>query len=462
MTKANKRKPRNFWIDFENIKTLLIPLCNENTLPSADSLKQYPEGYQLINAISRYHGGIESVAARLGCKTRKSEIEWTEDELSDELKKFSIENNGFPTQATLRKQKRSDLEKAISRSSKNIHEWAEHLGYTPCQKPKGYWKDFENLRREIEKIIVNNKFPTSEMIANNIGHRARHAIYAYHGESIATLAKRMGYEPPNFLVATDGHYVQSGNEYIVDEFLYNHGIQHEVGGLIAPGVNQYKYDFKIGEYYLEIWGYESNRIDGICGVYNKKRKEKEEFYRSKSLKLISINAEFFQQSAKDICLDLFNLLTSCGIVCGDTPKEFDISNIQKHAYYWSEDRILRELKIILNDIGKVPSWEELRNAGRGDLADAIKRYGGFSKFRILLGQKIRSGWDDEKIECELKKIIAEDKKFPIQSRLKELERWDLLRAINRSGGFVKWHIKMGFKPTRSLNRLLKSHRSSER
>lgn len=453
MIETFKRKPRNFWRDFDNIKNLLVPLCVNNTLPSSDDLKESPEGNQLVNAISRYHGGIDSVANRLGCKTRKSEIEWTEQELLDELEKFSIKNNGFPTQAMLREQKRSDLEKAISRSDKNIHEWAERLGYEPSQKPKGYWKDFENLRREIEKIIVNNKFPSLDMIVANIGYRAKFAIYAYHGGSIADIAKRMGYDPPSFLTATDGHYVQSGNEYVVDEFLYNHGIQHEVGGLIAPGVSQYRYDFKIGESYIEIWGYESDRTDGICGAYNKKRKEKEEFYKLNNLHLISIDCEFFQQSAEKIGISLFNLLTSSGIICGDAPKEFDISNIQKHAYYWNEDRVLCELRIILDDIGEVPSWKKLREAGRGDLADAVKRYGGFTKFKVLLGQKIRNDWDDEKIECELKKIIVEDKKFPIQSRLKELERWDLLRAINRSGGFVNWHIKMGFKPTRSLSKI---------
>lgn len=445
----SKRKKRNFWYDFENVRKILEPSIVDGILPSTNVLKQSGEGQQLVKSIIAHHGGMEAVAKRLGCKTRQSEILWTENELRDELLKFSIELGHFPKQKHFREHKRIDLEQAINHSNKNIHDWAIELGYEPSQKPKGYWKDFNNLRNEIERIIVNDKFPTLDMIENNIGFNAKRAIYHYHG-NIAEVAAKMGYDPPNFFVTTDGHYVQSGNEYLVDEFLFARGIQHEVGGLIAPEKSQYRFDFKIGDYFVEIWGYEKNRNDGICGEYNKKRALKEEVYTKLGLNLINIESEDFQLPADQLEKRLEELFAH--IQLDNQQKQFDIKNVIKHAYYWSEDRVLAELKVILIDLGKVPSWKELREAGRGDLADAVKRYGGFIKFKTLLGQKTRTEWDDDKIISELRPIIEMDKAFPIQSRLKYLGRYDLLRAINRAGGFVKWHIRMGFSPTRNLSK----------
>jgi hypothetical protein len=263
----------------------------------------------------------------------------------------------------------------------------------------------------------------------------------------------MGYDPPNFFVASDGHYVQSGNEYLVDEFLYAHGVEHKVGGMIAPGKAQYRYDFKIGDKFVEVWGYEDNRENNkICKSYNDKRKKKEEFYTSLGLTLISIEPDLFDTTHDKLQKRLETVFKKAGVLLDNPPDDFSVENSVKHAYYWSEDRVLDELKKIIKDTNNFPSWGQLKNMGRGDLADAVKVCGGFTKFRNLLGQKTRTDWTEEKIEADLKEIIAKDGKFPIQGRLKELERWDLLRAINRAGGFVNWHIRMGFKPTRAANK----------
>lgn len=144
------------------------------------------------------------------------------------------------------------------------------------------------------------------------------------------------------------------------------------------------------------------------------------------------------------------LMSELGLVPTDSDLK-PIENAFRHCRYWSKERVLVELEAIKLETGEVPSFEQLVQAGRGDLAYAVKEHGGFVHYRHLLGTKTRTRWTEEKVEAELKAIIDTDGKFPIQSRLKELDRWDLLRAINKFGGFVKWHQRMGFEPARALN-----------
>ena len=126
----------------------------------------------------------------------------------------------------------------------------KELGYdTKERKSPNYW-NLANLEIEISRISKNNIFPTVHQIKNALGNGAHKAILRYGGmKKVATL---FGYSG-SWFIATDGHYVQSSYEHIVDDILYHNNIQHDVNGLI-PGT-KYRYDFKTCGYYIEIWGY---------------------------------------------------------------------------------------------------------------------------------------------------------------------------------------------------------------
>ena len=64
----------------------------------------------------------------------------------------------------------------------------------------------------------------------------------------------MGYSRSYCYITRDGHHTHSYNEYVFDEFLFSRGIEHEVDGRIHPDY-RYRYDFKVGEIYFEIWGF---------------------------------------------------------------------------------------------------------------------------------------------------------------------------------------------------------------
>jgi len=78
----------------------------------------------------------------------------------------------------------------------------------------------------------------------------------------------------------DGHYVKSKMEKAVDDFLYSHGILHEVYPTIP--YSHYTADFKVGDVYIEVWGLKGRKD------YDEEMEKKIEHYRRYSLKLISI------------------------------------------------------------------------------------------------------------------------------------------------------------------------------
>ena len=58
-----------------------------------------------------------------------------------------------------------------------------------------------------------------------------------------------GRDKPTY-IADDGHKVRSSYELKVDNWLYHHSISHATN----QRIQNYYYDFKVGEYFIEIWG----------------------------------------------------------------------------------------------------------------------------------------------------------------------------------------------------------------
>lgn len=81
-------------------------------------------------------------------------------------------------------------------------------------------------------------------------------------------------------LAKDGHKVRSGLELQVDNWLWDHCLEHEYEPTI-PGT-QYWSDFLVGDTYIEVWGMTGNP------AYDKKRKKKIAAYHAANLNLLSI------------------------------------------------------------------------------------------------------------------------------------------------------------------------------
>lgn len=140
--------------------------------------------------------------------------------------------------------------------------------------------------------------PTQQALNGNGRHDLSRAIDR-SGKGLAYFQKLAGFEPP-FYEATDGHFLDSSYELVLDEWLYSHGIRHDVHGYIDRSRWKYRYDFKIDNTYIEIWGYSRNNRTEIGKEYNEKRKLKEQIYYELKADLISLELEFFANGQKDI------------------------------------------------------------------------------------------------------------------------------------------------------------------
>jgi hypothetical protein len=91
--------------------------------------------------------------------------------------------------------------------------------------------------------------------------------------------------------------------------------------------------------------------------------------------------------------------------------------IQAPAGFWTDEKILEKLKKIKDEIGHFPSQKELAAMDRADLQNAIQRHGGSNYFRNLLGVeliRVSAGhWTIEKILEDLKKIMDDIGHFPL-------------------------------------------------
>ena len=101
--------------------------------------------------------------------------------------------------------------------------------------------------------------------------------------------------PPNRFRCIDGHKVRSKGELIIDNFLYLSGLKHEYEkklttnyGIIVPDWYLPSLDI-----YIEYWGFSGEK-------YERRKKEKLDFYERAKLTVISIDNSMFY----DIYLNL--------------------------------------------------------------------------------------------------------------------------------------------------------------
>ena len=123
--------------------------------------------------------------------------------------------------------------------------------------------------------------------------------------------------------------------------------------------------------------------------------------------------------------------------------------IQNSKGYWTDETITVELKSIIRKLGRFPLKNELIAMKKSGLGTAMSQHGGINYFREKTGHKVFKKsdgyWNEKVIIDELKLIISDKSHFPLQKELSEMNRLDLLGAINRHGGSNYFRKRMGYK-----------------
>lgn len=117
--------------------------------------------------------------------------------------------------------------------------------------------------------------------------------------------------------------------------------------------------------------------------------------------------------------------------------------------YWTDEKRLSELKDIIEQIGHFPVQHELEELGRHDLKQTIARHGGLLYYRDLLGidkwkKPITS--DFNKSFKDLNALIKDLNHFPSTKELIDMNKYDILYFLRRTGGINKYRYELGYKP----------------
>jgi hypothetical protein len=318
------------------------------------------------------------------------------------------------------------------------------------KKPQGYWKNWSNVESELNnsfgEFISIGILPSSDMIKTNCSLYS--AIQKYFG-GMKGLSERIKCTSKSFYQCPDGHYVNSGNELIVDWFLSSRGIAHEVNGIINEKYG-FRYDFKVGKYYIEIWGFSRPE-------YYQVKKIKCSIYKKLNLNLISLEKDFFAKPLKMIESNLNDLFSQLGfdITSKDSTYNGDINNSIKHFFYWTFENTLKELKSVIEDIGHFPRCKELTKIGKSSLGMAMNRYGGYKRFRNIVGEpddrRGKYHYSKEVVIDELKEIITNIGDFPTYEYLCSIKKSTLCDCMRKYGGFNFFRESLGYKPLKISN-----------
>jgi hypothetical protein len=228
-------KRHGYWTDFDNLKKEVLELAEKvgapDVMPTQDQLKELGGG--IVRAIVQKHGGLRSVATRLGLKlsyTSKPKGHWSdiralERELLAHIAKHGVPGV-MPTQEELYRANRSDLIHAITRHHGGIGSVAKKLGLSLTHdiKPAGYWEDEANFKRELLEYVgehgKSGVMPTAATLSrdkrNDLVNAMRH-----HGGLPAVAQKfglKMSYKKKPLGYWNDFKNVERGLQRYIEEF----------------------------------------------------------------------------------------------------------------------------------------------------------------------------------------------------------------------------------------------------
>lgn len=139
--------------------------------------------------------------------------------------------------------------------------------------------------------------------------------------------------------------------------------------------------------------------------------------------------------------------------------KFGFPNGKKDSGFWQlEKNIANELQADVENIGRLPTSQELKDAGKSTLTLAMSKTGGPNKWRSFFGLDIEKKdmgyWgENDNIELEIRRVIKDNNlsNFPTASQLKSIGETSLSSAISAQGGFFIWREKFGFSGAKKPN-----------
>lgn len=360
---------------------------------------------------------------------------WFIDNIKKELNDYIVKNKSV---MNLYKEDKSLYLSINKLDNITLKDLTDELGYNWNDisdiSPYNYYKDFENVRKEIQGFI--NKygyFPTTKEIAKELSIQS--SSIAYHG-GIYEIKRKMNYND-NEYIDDSGFINNSKAEYFVAQFLIKNNIPYKREQL--PFTDRYfRCDFFIEttdneKYYIEVWGFEESNNPLYAG-YAESRKEKEYLYNEYKLNLISIeyldldNLNYEQK--QKYLIDKFNFINDKELIAFEDvnylyPKDLTNDEIYNIIMQFSKDNKTLPVQSILRDNGLSSYLTEIRKR--------FKTYHNFGRAYNKSLSTIVYTWNEESVYSNFKKIIDTD--LPINTNsINEFKMGSIMNYIDNSVG----------------------------
>jgi len=186
---------KKFYSKWKNVEATLKQMYDE--------LGHFPREIDLheakrwtLSVCLRNFGGLAKVRERMGFdQCRKPDGFWGDKgKVSLALKKIIKKLGRFPTKEDCRTLKCTYLPVAVKKHYGSLNNAREKFGLPPGTRSNGYWKDWENVKRELEPLIEECvDFPSHVMIQERLGKGFKTAVHDYHGGMVA-VKKKLGFD----------------------------------------------------------------------------------------------------------------------------------------------------------------------------------------------------------------------------------------------------------------------------
>ena len=208
----SKKKKDGYWNKKNTFKEAKKIYGETGSLPSSNDLVQM--GHKSLTfAIIKYYGFSE-IRKKLGLdQLRNPNGYWTDKKIIEECKKIIKEHGDVITKVKLKDLGYSSLESGISHKNSGYSYYRNILGLNENKKPLGYWREWENVERELKNIIEEiGHFPSQkELNSHGIGALSNSVHKNFYG--IVSVRERMGYE---IIKRRDGYWTK---ETVYEEVL---------------------------------------------------------------------------------------------------------------------------------------------------------------------------------------------------------------------------------------------------
>jgi hypothetical protein len=427
---SNHRKQRNYWTLSNTVRELkqFIDASPDHKKDVAHKLR-IQNRYGLTSAIYK-HGGLNRLDKKFGLNLGLRKKMWSKREVLQELKTLS-DSGVLITQANLAALDRNDLSGATNKFG-GLNLLKTKLGL-PVNR-QNYWTD-EVILKELKPLVASfGRIPSRDLL--KIMGKGDLAFAMKKRGSVKKFSDILNVCSMGYFKANDNHYLNSGYECLFDNILFKYNIPHSVNGLITS-TSKHRYDFLIGNTYIEICGYDKKEHPD----YFKRLLSKKRLYQRLNLKCIVILKGFFKNKFDVIEKETLEIVSDLRL--SGSMVNTKINNDIIPTNYWKDlKNVERELLPLVKKYGRIPFDRELRKEKKSPLIHGVYKYHGSfyevaKKLNLKIRYKPKGFYTEENAVNEYKQLCIKHGRFLTLQELQQMRYFGLLGYISKTGGFYK-------------------------